>query len=399
MLASFVFLYGLFCCLWRREDPKRAFFIVAGVAVGHTFSYYAILGRGYQLQEIAILLSGWGCYRAFGRRNENKEGQTGGLVLFIAFAIVGMYLVLTFFYFLCASVLMAVYIIWKRREYSQWATLLKSIAVIVLGTGIFYLPAVLASGWESFSNNSNADMLDYAGLVKRVGLLAWTFRDSFYYGWLGTAAGMGIVVLFAYWLRRGVWKGAFYAGAEIYGYALVVSYLLMVILARAYPPSRTLMAWVIGMNVFFVAACYDWLSVRRPGTAMRWMAILLVLKIAGSVRGLYMREDSVAAQPDVVMYKTVEGDIEALDKLKPKVWQISDFDDLYPMYLRLYLLERRDRRRIVYEREKAAADVLFLSAPWKEHFSKEGYQFWGERALLTPLNLKYIFVAEGLYLK
>jgi hypothetical protein len=51
------------------------------------------------------------------------------------------------------------------------------------------------------------------------------------------------------------------------------------------------------------------------------------------------------------------------------------------MYLRLYLIERRDTAKVVYERNKAVGEVIFLPVIYRGNFDRSGYNTWGENRI------------------
>ena len=355
--GDFFLLYSVFCLVRRWDGYGRAMVSVAGVGFCYLLSYYAVQGRGYQWQEVCALVTAAGCWECFcgpGR------GRRRGYALFIAGAVAGLYINPVFMYHLTALGLACLWYCWRKKDRAGIFFLGRCGGIMAGWLAILYMPLILCSSWSALVANYFVTGTTYASLFAHVRDLAYIVKDITYYDVPGlcfmlmSAAGLYV----AY--RKGMIRGMFYDNMLLYLIALVISLAFWILYKRVYPVERNLCYLGLVINLVFINGCYDlfrlWF-VQRPYVPL---VVLLLLKIGGSIRGMYWDRWNFEHQPDVQVIRGVEKDIKELDELHPTSWQIMTSDDFYPMYAQEYVIRKGTGQRVIFSRTEAAGDVIFV---------------------------------------
>jgi hypothetical protein len=406
--------YGIFCLFRRWGGFRRGIIVVVGVAFCYMISFYATRGRGYQLQEICALVSGlaaWTCFCGEGR-GERKMYAT-----FVFFSVAGIYINPTFFYHFTAVILMVLYFalkrkaspsrlreaLWRSKAASLWRpkepgallALGRAVLLVAALTVVLYLPVILASKMGGMQEEVKG-RAGFGWMVSDFHSLAYDFRSIGYYGRPGIL-GVGVLAILFVWLYgKKRLAGGFYDNSVVYLVCVGLSLAFWSLQARDYPLERTLCWLALALYILFINACFDlW---KRVFPRMRpWVfGCFLLVHAAGSLRGLYWEPSSWRGLTQARNYGELEPDLEQLAALRPLTWQITKSDDFYPMYLRLYLAERGDKARVLWEKEKVVGDVVFLPALYGASIMNDGYVLWGKRRLTVEGNEMDIYVAKRL---
>ena len=374
-------LYGLFCVFVRWDGFWRGFIVVAGVAFCYYTSYYAVQGRGYEWQvgcALVGLLSGLTCFVWPG------AAERRGYALFVLSSVAGFYINPTFVYAFVALVLFAGYWLWRKRDVQGALLLMGGVGIIVGMVLLLYLPLILASSWHALvSNHYVTGAASYRELAGRFSEFTFILKDGSYYGRAGMYFALAFMVA-CFLLYRWRWIGGqFYVYAAGYLLAVAGALLLLIGYSRMYPLERGLCYWILGANVLFVNVVYDVVRGRfAPGRVVPVMMLFLAVKLAGSLRGLYWERWSIGQRKEVVQYYTIRRDLEQLGSLHPAMWQVTNSDDYYSMYVREYLIEREGNdAAVVLDGTKARGQVLFLPDQYRADFDLRGYTIWGDRRI------------------
>jgi len=379
LAGDLLVLYGLFCLFTRWDGFLRGFLVVAGVAFCYYTSYYAVQGRGYEWQvgcALVGLLSGLECFVS------PRAAERRGFALFLLSAVAGFYINPTFVYHFLALLLFIGYWLWRKRDVKGAFLLARGLVFIGGLVGLFYLPVILASGWHALvSNYYVTGFSSYRELAGDFSSFTYILKDGSYYGRAGMYFGLAFLAACFFFYRRGWITGRFYSYSAGYLLAVCGALFLLILYSRMYPLERGLCYWILAANVLFVNIVYDMVRRLVPGRVVAVMAIFLVLKIGGSLRGLYWERFSVGRRKEVVTYYTIRKDLERLGGMHPASWQIMNSDDFYSMYVREYLLERGSDAAVVFDRAAARAQVVFLPDHYRSKFDLRGYVLWGDKRI------------------
>ncbi|MDR3714822.1 MAG: hypothetical protein P4L51_18580 [Puia sp.] len=392
MAGDLLMLYGIFCFIRQRAPLSRALGVIAGVAFCYLPSFYAVQGRGYQWQECCVIVNCVACWSCYFRSN---GGARKGYALFALSGVAGLYLNPLFCYhFLAILFLGTGFLAWKR-DFAGMRSFLGCYGLITGGVFVLYLPILLCNGLQALTANTWLTGESSVGrLLADYSSVAFSLKYLSYYGEPGMYLLLGGAALsFALYCKR-VIRGEFYDDALLYFVAITVSIAILTLFKKAYPPERSLCFWILSLNLVFVNICYDLASKFLGNKWPAFLTIFLVLKIAGSVRGLYWERFAVAEQPYVKIYYGLQKDFRALSAYRPATWLITDSDDFYSMYLRLYLLDKASGRadggeeasNVVFGRKGASGDVLFLPDCYLPYFSLGEYRLWAEHRISAKCN-------------
>jgi hypothetical protein len=391
LVGDLVLLYAIFCLFRRWDGFQRAIGVLAGVAFCYYTSYYAVQGRGYELQEICALVTGLAGWECFCGRNRHLRRGYG---LFVIFSVAGIYINPVFLYHFTAMILLVGWLSMRRREYEILRSFSGAVAVTGVLVLILYLPLVLASSWGALKNATQDEGLGFRGLITNFQDFTYVFKEMSYYG----RAGFGFMILFAagafYGYRKKKLAGDFYDRSLAYMLAMAVSLLIWTLYTQTYPLGRTLCFWILAVYILFVNICYDLFKIYFTRAAPWVFGCFLLLKAAGSLRGLYWERFAIGSRKEVVIYREVEGDLEKLGRLHPVSWQITKSDDYYSMYLRLYLIERGEKGQVVLKRDAAVGEVIFWPQGYPPVIPREGYVLWGDNKRTAEAKSLDIFVAK-----
>jgi hypothetical protein len=393
VMGDLLLQYGIFCLFRRWGGFRRGIIVVAGVAFCYMISFYATRGRGYQMQEICALVSGlaaWTCFCG------EERGERRMYATFVFFSVAGIYINPTFFYHFTAVILMVLYFALKRpKEPGTLLALGRAVLVAAVVTVVLYLPVILASKMGGMQEEVKG-RAGFGWMVSDFHGLTYDFRSIGYYGRPGIV-GVGVLAILFVWLYgKKKLTGAFYDNSVVYLVCVGLSLAFWSLQARDYPLERTLCWLALALYILFINACFDVWKTVVPRMQPWVFGCFLLVHAAGSLRGLYWEHSSWRGLTQSRIYGELEPDLEQLAVLRPLTWQITKSDDFYPMYLRLYLIERGDKARVLWEKEKAVGDVVFLPARYGSSFMNDGYVLWGKRRLTVEGDEMDIYVSKRL---
>jgi hypothetical protein len=384
--------YGIFCLFRRWGGYQRAVIVITGIAFCYMIALFATRGRGYQLQESCALISGlaaWVCYCS--DRREERRGYT----LFVLFSAAGLYINPTFVYHFTAVIGMVLFFSVKRRQWGVIRSMVRAVLLICAITFICYLPPLLAGKMGGLWTETTG-RAGWGWVVEQGWLLAYILRVIGYLGDLSSWVIGGIAVLLLVMYGRKKLTGRFYDAGIVYLGCVLVSLACWSILTKAFPPVRTLCFLALGLYVVFVNACYDLWKAFLPGARPWVLWCFLLVRAAVSLRGLYWESSGVGGTVQAREYREIEPDLTRLAALHPRTWQITKADDFYPMHLRLYLLEHDSTSRVLWNKEAAIGEVIFLPKKYASTMVLDGYNLWGESHWTVEGDELYIYVAKAL---
>lgn len=377
--ASLLDYYLIFCVFKRWGDFRRAMVVVAGVAFVHMLSYYSVQGRGYQLQLLFIVvnaLSGW--YYFFAWPGGGGAGRSG-YYLFVVSAILGFYVNPLFVYHFGAMLMAVGYGMWRKRDAAMGRRLALAVAIVAGTVAVLYLPLVLGSGPHAIAGNRYVANRPLGSLVTNIRVLGYDLAYIFYYGYFTFILMAGLFIAYVRFYRRRRFGGFFYDHANYYLVASVVSIGLMTIYERIYPLERSLCFWVLALNVLFVNCCYD-LSFRFfPRRAFRVVLLLLLVKDISSIRLLFLDHYSVRNSEDGRIFSVTQPLYPQLRAMHPASYQVTNSEDSYPVYLRLYLLAHHDSTPVVFSREKPIGTIILANDSDARRLPLQGYERWADK--------------------
>lgn len=392
MVGDLFLLYCIFCLIRRWDGYRRAIVTVVGIAFCYLTSYYAVQGRGYQWQEVCVLVSAvswWECFRGVGR------GQRRGYTLFILSSVVGFYINPVFLYHFTALGLACLYYGVKEKDYVSWLFWGRCVGIITGLLMVLYMPLILASGWRSLTANPYVLGFGYKWLFAHFRDFAYILKDMTYYDVPGLCFMLGVAAALLLAYRRHIIGGVFYDNLLVYLIALSGSLTWWILCKQRYPIERSLCYWPMVLSLVFVNACYDLGRVYLGRRVYGWIAVLLLLKVAGSVRGLYWGKWNRSMQTEGEISR-VEKDILELDKLHPTSWQIMDSDDYYSMYLQEYLIGKGGGQPVVFNRTKGVGDVVFWADDHPLPAPMDGYVLWEGKKLTAHGRVLRVYVLSRL---
>jgi hypothetical protein len=376
MAGDFILLYSIFCLFKHWGGFYRAMVVVAGIAFCYYPSYYAVQGRGYQLQELCVVLSGMACWSCFFSRNRYKHR---GYSLFVVSSVAGLYINPLFIYHFLALVLLLFYLLLRRKEYKSLFFFIRCLFVIMGLVMIFYLPLILGSSWKALvANPAVVGENSWKELFAHFSEFIFIPKYLSYYGTAGMYLILGAIVLSFFLYCGGYIKGRFYYFTSGYFLAILLSLTILILYTKAYPLERSLCFLMLVLDIIFLNVCYDMIKARSTKYAFPLLIIFTAVKITGSVRGLYWDRFSVRRQEPVRTYYGLQNDFKALGALHPTDWQITDSDDFYSMYLRLYLIGEQAPERVFLNSKTAKGDVLFLPDCYVPLDQLQGYTLWAD---------------------
>jgi len=405
MAATVLDYYIIFCVFRRWADFRRAMVVVAGVAFVHLLSYYAVQGRGYQLQLLFIVvnaLSGW--YYFFPWPKPGGPGSAAGSAeplavipgsgrfgyrLFVVSAILGFYVNPLFVYHFMAVFMVIGYRLLRKRDRVLGRQLLIALLIIAGTTAVLYLPIFLGSGIHAVAGNKYVANRPWSTLVSSFGILVYDLKYIFYYGYFSILLLIGAFIVFLWFYRRRRLGGFFYDYAYFYLIASVLAIGAVTVYERIYPLERSLCFWVLALNIMFVNFCYDLACRLVPRRAFGLVVMFLLVKDVSSVRLLYLDHYAVRNSLDDRIYREPQPLYPQLAALHPASYQITNSEDSYPVYLQLYLLAHHDPTPVLFSRERAVGTVILFNDSDLHTLPLEGYERWADR------NGRWAFDLDG----
>jgi hypothetical protein len=395
VLGDLFFLYLVFCLFNRWGEFRKAIIVIAGTGFCYFTSFYAVQGRGYSIQATLILVAGMAWWASFERPQESSKGAEG---IFIISSVAAFYIVPTYLYYFLAFFLMSLYVFIVRRDNVRmkkfiWVGMVTTVIVFIL-----YLPLILVSGWSSLITGSVMAMENFKAMKDIWGHFASFSEDVFYCSLFASPWLMVLFsILFLHFMHAGRLRAHLYFIAVLFSVALIISMLLMSIHSRSYPYDRTLVAWILGLHIIFMSSCYDLWKHYSPNNDTLWIfGLFLLFKMAISLRGMYFQRNSIEMRTDVLAYRSVVGNLERLEKLHPKSWQITRSDDFYPLYLRWRLISRNDPSNVVFGTDSAKAMVVFLPDIFRDTFNKGGLVLWEVDKSTVQSKSIYVYIDKKL---
>jgi hypothetical protein len=399
MATASLMYYGIFCLFRYWSDFQRAMVVTAGVAFCHILSFYAVSGRGYQLQMLFTVVSAmsvWAYWFSGERRGRS------GFALFIVASVLGFYVNPLFIYHFLALMMIAGFVFLKNKDHDGGKSFLRAILLIGVLVLIFYLPLLLVSRPGSvLENRFVAGNLPWNRLVKDFPIFLYDIKYDLYYGYFALYMLPGAVLLSLWLYHRRMIAGRFYDWGLYYFVATLLAILVVTLYKHIYPLERSLSFWVLAINIIFVNVVYDGIRylflVRKPpvllsGSAI-WAAglvsLFLLVKIGISVRLLYWDKYHLQNDKSAIVCRQVGQDISDLAALHPASWQVTDDDNNYPVQVRLYLSARGEESK-VFDRQELCGDILFLppDAPLPDPTK---YQWWANRGK-SPAEMDWIAI-------
>ena len=136
---------------------------------------------------------------------------------------------------------------------------------------------------------------------------------------------------------------------------------------------------------------------RRPYVPL---AVLLLVKIGGSVRGVYWDRWDFGHQRRVQVIKGMEKNMRELDAMGVNSWQIMTSDDFYPMYVQEYLIRKGREQQVILSRKAAEGDVIFVPDGLQMQLPLDGldkkYVLWADDKLTFYGRRMRIYVLGSL---
>ncbi len=394
MIGDFFLFWGIFCLFKRFGNFQRAFVVVAGTAFCYILSFYATQGRGYQWQEICAFISLAGCWAWF---FSSAWSLRFGYSLFLFASIIGFYINPGFAYPFLALMLMIFFLLIKRKEYRKTIIFSRSILVIFSAVLLLYLPLIIGSSWHALMSNS------FVNAGKSLHELIDTYPNfHFALNYIFNLSRYGIFIiaalivfcLYLYFSKKV--KGYYYDYTLIYFIATIFSFLVLILYKKIYPYERLLCFWVLFLNIIFLNVCFDFLKKYFQKNASLLIGIFVFFKILISVRLLYFDKDSIQNQGGVKIYYGLQKDFQQLSSLHPASWQITNSDDFYSMYLRLFLQKNSPADKIIFDRKTAIGDVIFLPNTYQQMISQKGYLKWAENKQTQKGESIAIYISSSL---
>ena len=394
MAGDLLLLYAIFCLFRSRAGFGRAIGIVTGVAFSFLIAYYAVQGRGYEWQDICALAGGLACWKCY--MSEDRDLRKGH-ALFVVASVAGFYINPSFLYPFTALTLMTVYFSLRRRDYRTLFAFARAVLLVGGVVIILYLPLVLGSSWRALAEGTNDKRwANYRGVIDHIADFAYDFKTIAYLGRPGFWLLCGLVVVFGYLYKRGKLRGAFYDYSVVYFFCVAGSLVFWSLATLQYPMDRTLCFLALAMYLFFLNACGDLLEAWAGRWASWAFGCLLLVRAAGSLRGLYWEPDSVGVRPEAVHYRILERDLDSLDRLHLVTWQITRSDDFYSMYVRLHLIDRGEEGRVIFERSRAVGEVIFWPVSYPAVIPAQEYRLWGDNRMTVEAKSLNIYVLKRL---
>ncbi len=315
MIGDLFLFWAVFCLFKRFGNFQRAFAVVAGTAFCFMLSFYATQGRGYQWQEVCTLVSVIACWSYF---LSNGLRQQFGYPLFICSSILGFYINPTFAYQFFALLLMAFFVLFKRKDYQHILIFARAVLIIFAMVLLLYLPLIIASSWDAFMHNEYVSGgKDWTEFFNSFSYFQYGMNYVFNLSRAGIFIGFGLIIasLFLYFTDR--LKGNFYDLSAIYFIATVLSFLILTLYKKVYPYERLFCSWALFLNIAFINVCMDLFKKYFFRKATLLISLFLVLKITLSLRLLYWDRYYIRNQNAVKTYNTLLKDIEHLPDIGP----------------------------------------------------------------------------------
>lgn len=397
MAGDMTLLLGIFCVVKHFGGFVRAIGIVAGVAFCYLLSYYATQGRGYQWQEVCVVLGiGGAWWYYFAPAGYVKRGNG----LFIVTSVIGFYINPLFVYPFLALMLGAGYCYIKRENRQPLLVFVKGVTAIVLLTFVLYLPLIITSSWNALVNNGfineNQHLSDLAGQVSS---LVFNFNFALNYGSAGIAILAICLVFCLVMYYRRVIGGRFYKMMLVWFVATIVSFAMITVYQKIYPLERALCFWILIVDIIFLNVGYDFLNKYFKQRAVLLFALFIIAKVLFSMRTIYWPKYAIDKKEQVVIYNNIQPQFDTLVAMGANTWQVTHSDDYYSMFLPLYLVTHNREERIVLNREKGVADVIFIPDSCVPGFDLIGYRIWKGEQITAKGKLLLIYAKEKLIVR
>lgn len=117
------------------------------------------------------------------------------------------------------------------------------------------------------------------------------------------------------------------------------------------------------------------------------------------MRTIYWPKSTIDKKEQVVIYNTIQPQFDTLAAMGVKTWQVTHSDDYYSMFLPLYLAAHNKEERIVLNRERGVADMIFLPDSSVPGFDLRGYRLWKGGQVTAKGKLLLIYAKEKLIVR
>jgi hypothetical protein len=118
-----------------------------------------------------------------------------------------------------------------------------------------------------------------------------------------------------------------------------------------------------------------------------------------STRTIYWPKYAIDKKEQVVIYNNIKPQFDTLVAMGANTWQVTHSDDYYSMFLPLYLVTHSREERIVLNREKGMADVIFIPDNCVPGFDLRGYRLWKGEQVTAKGKLLLIYAKEKLIIR
>jgi hypothetical protein len=128
-------------------------------------------------------------------------------------------------------------------------------------------------------------------------------------------------------------------------------------------------------------------------------ALLITAKVLFSMRTIYWPKYTIDKKEQVVIYNNIQPQFDTLVAIGAGTWQVTHSDDYYSMFLPLYLVTHNREERIVLNKVKGMADVVFLPDSCVPGFDLRGYRLWKGEQVTAKGKLLLIYAKEKLIVR
>ena len=117
------------------------------------------------------------------------------------------------------------------------------------------------------------------------------------------------------------------------------------------------------------------------------------------MRTIYWPKYTIDKKEQVAIYNAIQPQFDTLVAMGAKTWQVTHSDDYYSMFLPLYLVAHNKEERIVLNRKRGIADVIFIPDSCVPGFDLGGYRLWKSGQVTAKGKLLLIYAKEKLIVK
>ena len=338
----------------RFFDFKTALWILLLTGITFWTNVYSVEGGAYMLVTLCWLVS----IIALLVYVEHREH---GYYLFVITSVLGFYSSKFFVIPFVASLLFWItFAGYTHQLHAAWRRIIFAIGMVLLVTGLLYLPMVLWSGTDAFflSQSSTHNLISKSPILFEI-LSVMTNVDAKSY------VVVGVVIIFSilYFKRASEkLKIAFTLNA-----CALLSLLLFVAAFQLYPPSRAM----VFMNVLFygvigaiVAETASTIRLRPQYVTTLWIFVL-VIHIFGNAyvynKG-WQRSIRLSWQ-DKIFYYLLEARVKCIMEREPQLVYFDREDTYEDFYLRLAAKQQHKNVVITYDSARKVESDMAIVEP------------------------------------